>query len=218
MKPVIFEIRECDNPACALRYPIKKGHAFGDRCPACLGETRVVLSHHAGEMPKIREPNRNSISVECLLDNVRSALNVGAIFRTAEGFGVSRLHLCGITPTPETAKINKTALGSEKIIPWSYHKNSVLNGKNLKREGCSLWALERTAASKPIMAIKTKYISKLKTVVLIAGNEEAGVDPDLLAVCDEVLHIPMAGTKESFNVSVALGTALGIIQYILFSK
>ena len=81
--------------------------------------------------------------MEALLDNVRSAWNVGAIFRTADAFGVRRIHLCGITPTPENKSVGKTALGAEQTIPWTAGRNALVRARGLKDEGCVLWALEQ---------------------------------------------------------------------------
>ena len=94
-----FEIRVCENPGCGLRYPLVIGHTFGERCPRCLGPTRAALTREMTTEP-IPVANRPSLALEGLLDNLRSAWNVGAIFRTAYGLGVQKLHLCGITPTP----------------------------------------------------------------------------------------------------------------------
>ena len=127
--PSFYQIRQCENAACGLRYPLTEGHPFGERCPVCLGTTRVALQMElnveAGFSPALARvgrpaPNRpapNERVLEALLDNVRSAWNVGAIFRTADAFGVRRIYLCGITPTPENASVGKTALGAEKSIP-----------------------------------------------------------------------------------------------------
>jgi tRNA G18 (ribose-2'-O)-methylase SpoU len=155
--------------------------------------------------------------IEPLLDSIRSAWNVGAIFRTADGFGIKKLHLCGITPTPATADLRKTALGAEKTIPWTYGRNSLQAGKDLKKAGYLLWALECDSRAIPISEIKMPEIGSLRNrgVILIVGNEETGVDPDLLALCDEIIYLPMRGTKRSFNVAVVFGITLHFLCFLL---
>ena len=148
MSPSFYQIRQCENAACGLRYPLTEGHPFGERCPLCLGATRVALQMElnveAPPSPPAPLPGRErGARVEALLDNVRSAWNVGAIFRTADAFGVRRIHLCGITPTPENKSVGKTALGAEQTIPWMAGRNALVRARALKDEGCVLWALEQ---------------------------------------------------------------------------
>jgi tRNA G18 (ribose-2'-O)-methylase SpoU len=142
-----------------------------------------------------------------LLDNIRSAYNVGAIFRTADGAGVSQLYLCGITPTPaENPQIAKTALGAEKHIPWQQHNNALLLARALKQSGHALWALENQSDAKPISLFHPPPTPNPK-VVLIVGSERSGIDPELLSVCDQTLTLPMVGEKDSLNVAIAFGIA-----------
>ncbi len=139
-----------------------------------------------------------------LLDNIRSAWNVGSILRTADGFGFSHAFLCGITPTPEVEAVRKTALGADDFVPWSYHKDAVTLVKGLKKEGWFVRALEEDERAVTLAKGKKQ---KAEKIVLIAGSEVTGVDPELLDLCDEILYIPMHGGKKSFNVSVAFGVA-----------
>jgi len=202
-----YQIRLC--PHCGLRYPLIRSHPFGERCPQCLGETAIVL-----EYPLERETLANDkklprdINLSVLLDNIRSAWNVGSIFRSADGFEFRHAYLCGITPTPENAEVQKTALGAEEFVTWSDHKDAVKLVKGLKAEGLKVWALELTETSKPLAG-------KLKTpkeLVLAVGNEVTGVDPGILELADEVIHIPMRGQKRSFNVAIAFAVAAQIIR------
>src|SRR5512140_1684595 len=139
-----YEIRKCE--ACGLRYPLVVGHPIGTRCPVCLGETRVILSR-----PLVTEPTRPFHLASAskaraqravILDNIRSAWNVGSILRSADGFGFTHTYICGITPTPEQNRVQKTALGAEKFVTWSYHKDAVKLIPVLKSEGWKVWALE----------------------------------------------------------------------------
>lgn len=205
-----FEIRLCKNPGCGLRYPLKKGHPFGIRCPKCLGETQHILerSLSPGEVPFSAVPE---FSLSALLDNIRSAWNVGAIFRTSDGFGLEKLYLCGITPTPPNPTISKTALGAEGTIPWEDSPNALETAKKLKNQGALLWALEQDNRSIPL-ATSFKYDGR--PIVLIVGNEVSGIDPELLDLCDLIFHIPMFGKKRSLNVEVACGIALSFIRQL----
>ena len=140
-----------------------------------------------------------------VLDNIRSAWNVGSIFRSADGFGLTHAYLCGITPTPESEAVTKTALGAEETVTWSYHKDAVKLVRGLKREGCQVWALEEHERAVPLAAFAHNESSA--SAILIIGSEVTGVDPDLLELSDLIFHIPMHGEKSSFNVAVAFGIA-----------
>ena len=198
-----FEIRVCQNPECGLRYPLTEGHPFGERCPLCLGETVIVLRKEIeGESNEERErKDRRELAV--LVDNVRSAWNVGSILRTADGFGFGHAFLCGITPTPEQAEVRKTALGAEQFVTWSQHKDAVKLVDRLKEEGWRVWALEFAEGALPIRGVEGDE----RKTVLIVGSEVTGVDPGLLALADQIVYLPMHGQKRSFNVAVAFGAA-----------
>ncbi len=135
--------------------------------------------------------------------NVRSAYNVGSLFRTADAAGIRHLYLCGFTPTPEHPKVAKTALGAERSVPWEYRAQAGRLLKELKRNGWYLVALEQTRRSKDIFSFKPRF-----PAALIVGNEVRGVSKPLLKQCDAIVEIPMHGKKESLNVSVAAGIAL----------
>lgn len=135
--------------------------------------------------------------------NIRSLWNIGAFFRTADAFGVSHIHLTGYTAAPPRTEITKTALGAEEWIPWSKDDNPLEVIKKRRREGFEIVALEIASGSIPL-----SDFFPTKPICLIVGNEVLGVPKELLAASDRVVHIPMAGKKESLNVSVALGIAL----------
>src|SRR5581483_3776396 len=202
-----YEIRICQQ--CGLRYPLVKSHPFGERCPHCLGETKAILEYSLGQNSvnnDSRFPSDKYLSV--LLDNIRSAMNVGSILRSADGFEFRHAYLCGITPTPENAGVQKAALGAEDSGTWSAHKDAVKLVKGLKAEGWKVWVLENTEKSKPI----EDKLDIAQAMVLVVGNEVTGVDPGILEVADEVVHIPMRGQKRSFNVAVAFAVAAQIIR------
>ena len=141
-----------------------------------------------------------------LLDNIRSAWNVGSILRSADGFGFSHAYLCGITPTADNEAVAKTSLGAEDSVSWSYHKDAVKLVRGLKAEGWKVYALEEDARAAEIShAGGVTY--ETQRHVLIVGNEVTGVDTELLDLCDKILYIPMRGEKKSFNVAIAFGIA-----------
>jgi tRNA G18 (ribose-2'-O)-methylase SpoU len=205
-----FEIRVC--LSCGLRYPITSGHSFGNRCPHCLGETEVALTKHIETEKNSTKDERpaNHPHIAVLLDNIRSAWNVGSILRSADGFGFEHAYLCGITPTPENEAVTKTSLGAEDFVTWSEHKNAVELVNTLKQEGWKIYALEEMKNAGDIRKLKTNPKEK---AVLLLGSEVTGVDPDLLKLADEVISIPMQGGKRSFNVSIAFAIAAYALQY-----
>ena len=148
-----------------------------------------------------------------VLHDIRSAYNVGAIFRTADGAGVSKIYLSGYTPCPPDKNklhktqadkmIEKTALGAEKNIPWEKCENLENLLQKFKKEKISIIALEKTKNSTNIKKFKVFF-----PAVLILGNEVSGVAESILKKCDAIVEIPMCGKKESLNVSVAAGIAM----------
>jgi tRNA G18 (ribose-2'-O)-methylase SpoU len=143
--------------------------------------------------------------VSLVLDSVRSLHNVGSIFRTADGFGIEHLYLCGITGTPPHREIHKTALGAENAVPWTYHDSSFEICQKLKSDGYFLIAIEQAEGSIPLGSFQ---LDKDKKYAVILGNEVDGVHQDILSICDACVEIPQFGTKHSFNVAVCAGIVL----------
>ena len=138
--------------------------------------------------------------------NIRSLHNVGSIFRTCDGAGVEKLYLTGYTGKPPRKEITKTALGADESVPWQkIHIHTPLIRK-LKKSGYRIVGLEKAKGAQNIF----KY-QPPKKMVLVLGNELRGLSPALLRHCDDVVEIPMLGTKESLNVSVAAGIAMYIL-------
>ena len=185
------------------------GHTFGTRCPICMGDTRLILSRELVYEPKHARPTSSSgakhTGLAVLLDNIRSAWNVGSIFRSADGFGFAHAYLCGITPTPDIEAVTKTSLGAEDSVPWSHHKDAVKLVKGLKIEGWKIWAVEECDGASTIVGASLPKSNK--QVVLIVGSEVTGVDPELLELSDKIFYIPMRGEKKSFNVAMAFSIA-----------
>ena len=135
-----------------------------------------------------------------VLNNIRSLYNVGAIFRTADGAGVQKIWITGITGHPPNNMISKTALGAEESVNWEYNPDIFNVVKQLKKEGYEIAFLEHIESSIPYQAY-----SPNKPVAIILGNEIDGISDSLLAECDQAIEIEMAGLKNSLNVSVAFG-------------
>lgn len=210
-----FEIRICENLACGLRYPLVEGHPFGARCPLCLGSTQAVLKHPLSPEPFSTSSERNPAPIKWLhaiVDNARSAWNVGAIFRAADGLGVEKLYLCGITPTPENDAVRKTSLGAEETVRWEYARDAVKLAARLKAEGFALWGLEQDERALRLGKTDWTADEAEKMIVLVVGNEVTGVDPGLLALCDRIVHIPMRGRKRSLNIEVAFAIAVWAVN------
>ncbi len=138
-----------------------------------------------------------------ILPNIRSAHNVGAIFRTADGAGVDKIYLCGYTPCPPHPGLDKVSLGAEKSVSWESAAQTGRLLKKLKSDGYFIAALEQTKNSVNIYQWLPRF-----PLALIVGNEKIGVSKSLLKYCDTVVHLPMLGKKQSLNVSVAAGVAM----------
>jgi tRNA G18 (ribose-2'-O)-methylase SpoU len=211
MQTHVFSIRQCENQDCRFRFPIEQGSPKGKRCPQCGALTQVVdipFSNHSVEAPASIPAYPQ---VEALLDNVRSTFNVGAMFRTADGAGLRRLHLCGITPAPDNPKIAKTALGAELCVPWTQHLNALDAAQALKDQGMRLWALEGGPRAQSLFSCASDLPGA--PILLVVGNEVSGVDPGLVDLCVRVVAIPMQGSKRSLNVAIAFGVAAYFLRY-----
>ncbi len=137
-----------------------------------------------------------------VLDNVRSGLNVGSIFRTSDAFLVEKVLLCGITAQPPHREILKTALGSTESVAWAYFSETAEAVQALKDDGYLIFAIEQTTHK---IWLQDFFPEKEKKYAFVLGNEVEGVDEQLLALCDGAIEIPQFGTKHSLNVAVAAG-------------
>jgi tRNA G18 (ribose-2'-O)-methylase SpoU len=210
---VNFSIVNCTNPDCDLRMPLDLDQFSGKYCPRCGQPMAVVgqIQTHKVAKEETYQPKRTLVVI---LDNIRSAYNVGAFFRTADGVRVKLIHLCGITPNPvDNPLVAKTALGAEKQVPWMYHANALRLVERIKAQGLTVLALERTDTATPVNMFQIDPSSQ-HTLALIFGNEKAGVDPGLLDLCTHVISIPMLGDKASLNVAVAFGIAAYWLSFI----
>lgn len=137
-----------------------------------------------------------------ILDNVRSALNVGSAFRTADGFALSQIYLCGITATPPHREILKTAIGATDAVDWTYMKTTKDAVLYCKEQGYTILGAEQTNES---ISLQDFQVNKNEKYAIVLGNEVKGISNEVLEHLDICLEIPQFGTKHSFNVSVAAG-------------
>lgn len=140
-----------------------------------------------------------------VLDNVRSALNVGSVFRTSDAFAVEKIYLCGITARPPHKEILKTAIGATDAVEWEYVKDVKAAVEKLKSEGCSIFGIEQTTDTVLLQDLNLKEVTKS---AIILGNEVMGVSDSVLPLLDAAVEIPQFGTKHSLNVSVCGGIVI----------
>jgi len=173
-------------------------------------------------MKKLSLSNLNRLSPEealrqartpiaLILDNVRSGLNVGSAFRTADAFALSHLYLCGISAQPPHREILKTALGATESVPWSYHESSSQLVMQLQSEGYEVWAVEQAIGSVGLHEFEARGE---KPLALVFGNEVNGVDEEVMKQVDGAIEIPQLGAKHSLNISVCVG----IVAWELFRQ
>lgn len=159
---------------------------------------RVRRFDGEGEAPRL--PGRGP---HVVLDNIRSAFNVGSVFRTCDAAGVAHLHLCGISAAPPNPKLLKTSLGAERTVAWSHCIDARERLAELREAGLTLFAVERAEGSLPYTDVEYP-----ERCALIFGHEVAGVAAPLLAMADRVIEIPMLGRKNSLNVATSVGVVL----------
>jgi len=150
------------------------------------------------------------VSLVVVSDNIRSAMNVGSLFRTADAMAVERLILCGISAVPPNREITKTAIGAEESVAWSYQEQTADALQHLKSEGYQIIAIEQTDES---VELEQFPITNEK-IAIVMGNEVDGVSSDVLHLLDGAIEIEQYGTKHSLNVSVCAG----IVMHHLASK
>lgn len=153
---------------------------------------------------------KEKIPVYVVLDNVRSAHNVGSIFRTCDAFRIKKLYLCGITPVPPNAEIHKTALGATESVEWEYVDETSEVLKELKKKNVQIFAVEQAKNSVGIKDIEKPN----QDIVLVFGHEVYGVDQRIIDMSDVCIEIPQFGTKHSLNVSVCAGIVLYSVTHL----
>jgi 23S rRNA (guanosine2251-2'-O)-methyltransferase len=149
------------------------------------------------------------LPVTVVLDNVRSMYNVGAFFRVADGVGLEKLCLAGITAHPPKSAITKTALGAENVVPWEHNWDAIHMAEGLHHGGYEIAAIETSSRSLDLYEWQPKF-----PLCVVFGNEVDGLQPKLLEMATTHVRIPMLGQKTSLNVA----TAAGIVLYELLRK
>ena len=137
-----------------------------------------------------------------VLDNVRSLHNVGSVFRSCDAFRIEAVYLCGITATPPSAEIHKTALGAEDSVSWKYYESTLDAVEELKQQGYFVYSIEQVEGSENMAKIS---LDTSKRYAVVLGNEVKGVEQAVVNASDSCLEIPQLGTKHSLNVSVTAG-------------
>jgi 23S rRNA (guanosine2251-2'-O)-methyltransferase len=147
-------------------------------------------------------PVKKRVPVTIILDNVRSALNIGSVFRTCDAFLMEQIFICGISACPPNKEIEKTALGATFSVPWKYFKTTEEAVNEAARLGLQTWAVEQTANS---ILLNDFKIEGSMAYALVFGNEVTGVDNAIISKCKGAIEIPQLGTKKSLNVAVTAG-------------
>ncbi len=180
--------------------------------------TGAAATRHTGAGPtaigasagSAREPHDQAaptVEVVALLDNIRSARNVGAMLRTSDAMGIGHLHLAGFTSPGDHPGVAKTALGAQDTVAWSSHPDGAAHARRLQVDGWEVWALEEGAGGQSLTAACASLAGRSARIVVVVGHEVAGIDPAILAMADRRVAIPMRGTKRSLNVATAFGIA-----------
>lgn len=166
---------------------------------------RKLLNIELGRVSAEEYKSLPESGVVVVLDNVRSAHNVGSAFRTADSFKADKVWLCGICAVPPSAEIHKSALGAEDSVAWEHVDNTMDAVARLKEEGYTIVSIEQTVGSVMLDAFRPE---KGRRYALVFGNEVSGVGQDVVDESDFSLEVPQFGTKHSLNVSVTVGVIL----------
>lgn len=166
---------------------------------------RKLLNIELGRVSPERYRELPESGIVLILDNIRSAHNVGSAFRTADAFKADKIWLCGICATPPSAEIHKSALGAEDSVPWEHRQDTVALVRELQAQGYKVLCAEQTEKAVELQlfvpAASVRY-------ALVFGNEVEGVQQEVVDASDGALVIPQYGTKHSLNVSVSIGVVL----------
>lgn len=168
-------------------------------------EMRKILNEELGRPTAEEFARQPKMALTVVLDNVRSAQNVGAFFRTGDAFGVERICLCGITAAPPQREIHKSALGAETTVEWQHYPTTEECINALHEAGYRVLAVEQAEGSVSLERFRCKDGERY---ALVFGNEVAGVGQEAVDRCDGAIEIPQVGTKHSLNVSVSGGVVL----------
>ena len=168
-------------------------------------QNRKLLNIELGRISAREYKELPESGIVVVLDNVRSAHNVGSAFRTADSFKADKVRLCGICAVPPSADIHKSALGAEDSVAWEHVADTMEAVRRLKEDGYEIVSIEQTVKS---VMLDTFRPEKGKKYALVFGNEVSGVDQKVVDASDFSLEVPQFGTKHSLNVSVTVGVIL----------
>lgn len=166
---------------------------------------RKLLNIELGRVSAQEYKELPESGIVLVLDNIRSAHNVGSAFRTADSFKIDKVWLCGICAVPPSAEIHKSALGAEDSVAWEHVGDTMEALRRLKESGYTIVSAEQTMES---VMLDTFVPEKGRKYAVVFGNEVAGVSQDVVDASDFALEIPQYGTKHSLNVSVSMGVVL----------
>lgn len=173
---------------------------------------RKLLNFELGRVSPERYRELPESGIALILDNIRSAHNVGSAFRTADAFKADKVWLCGICAVPPSAEIHKSALGAEDSVPWEHRADTAALVRELKEQGWTVLSVEQTEKAVPLQEFEPQQGARY---ALVFGNEVDGVQQEVVDASDGALVIPQYGTKHSLNVSVSVGVVLWQISNVL---
>jgi tRNA G18 (ribose-2'-O)-methylase SpoU len=164
-------------------------------------------------MRKLKNSELNRVSVEefkemeklpvrIILDNIRSLMNVGSVFRTSDAFLIKEIILCGITATPPHREIQKTALGATESVDWRYVESTADAVRELQEQDIKVYAVEQAEESKMLDHVQFNFDNE---IAIVMGNEVKGVSDEVMELVDDCIELPQFGTKHSLNISISTG-------------
>ena len=177
-----------------------------------MGLKKSMVELHRLGVEEYRKTDKLPVTV--VLDNVRSEMNVGSVFRTADAFLIERIVLCGITPRPPKSEIHKTALGAEESVDWQYYPTTIDAVERLKADGYTICSVEQVHDS---VSLDRFTVNNEQKIAVILGNEVKGVSQEVINASDLCIEIPQHGTKHSLNISCCAAIVMWHI-YRLFQS
>lgn len=200
-------VLKCSGADCGMRYPSPANDHRRHACPLCESPVSQVGDYAVPPLPVAPATDHGQSQLVGVLDNIRSAQNVGTMLRSADGAALDHVYLGGLTAAADNPKVVKTALGSEQTVASTSNKDTVDCVEQLRREGFAIWAVDYTEHSTPLQALRERP----ERLAFVVGNERAGVDPVILQQADQHIHLDMYGTKTTLNV----GVTFGVVAYWL---
>lgn len=174
-----------------------------------MGLKKSMLELHRVGVEEYKKVEKLPVTV--VLDNVRSEMNVGSVFRTADAFLIERICLCGITPQPPKSEIHKTALGAEDSVSWQYYSTTLAAVEQLKADGYVICSIEQVHDS---IKLNDFIVNQGQKLAIVLGNEVKGVSQEVVDASDCCVEIPQEGTKHSLNISCCAA----IVMWHVFSQ